>query len=47
VSFLLLSIVVPCYEEQANLKKFYDEVISIAEKEKYDFQIILINDGPL
>lgn len=42
---MLLSIVVPCYEEQANLKKFYDEVISIAEKEKYDFQIILINDG--
>jgi polyisoprenyl-phosphate glycosyltransferase len=45
VNFLFLNIVVPCYDEQANLNSFYQEMIKILERENYDFQIILINDG--
>jgi len=42
----LLSVVVPCYNEQEALPIFYREIIKIADSLKeLDFEFILINDG--
>ncbi|MEG1887566.1 MAG: glycosyltransferase family 2 protein [Oscillospiraceae bacterium] len=43
----LLSVVVPCYNEQDVLPVFYNEIIKIAEKMKDDvnFEIIFVDDG--
>lgn len=44
-----ISIVVPCYNEEASLPYFYDEIKQIISKMKTDnlteFEIIFINDG--
>ena len=44
----LLSIIVPCYNEEKCLSAFHQELIEELEKlnkEKYDYQVILVNDG--
>lgn len=43
----LLSIVVPCYNEQDAMPIFYNEVFKVAEKMKnsVDFEIIFVDDG--
>lgn len=43
----LLSVVVPCYNEQEALPIFYNEIIKIAEeiKESINFEVILVDDG--
>ncbi|MDD6878702.1 MAG: glycosyltransferase family 2 protein [bacterium] len=40
-----LSIVVPCYNEEGNIKKFYDEVYKVFVNKKISYEIIFINDG--
>lgn len=42
-----ISIVVPCYNEEKNIKKFYEEMTKTLEKvkEKYNYEIIFVNDG--
>jgi polyisoprenyl-phosphate glycosyltransferase len=45
VIYLFLNIVVPCYNEQNNLVNFHKEIIKILDKEQFDFQIIMVNDG--
>lgn len=40
-----LSFVVPCYNEEGNVKLFYDDVVNSFKKTKYDIEIIFINDG--
>lgn len=42
----LISVVVPCYNEQEVLRMFYDEMnrVSLTIK-NYDFEIIFVNDG--
>lgn len=40
-----LSIVTPCYNEEKNIKLFYDEIARIFEKEKIECEIIFIDDG--
>ena len=47
----LISVIVPCYNEQESLPLFYDEICSVADgmNEKYnnelDFEFIFVNDG--
>lgn len=42
-----ISIVVPCYNEEKNIKNFYEEMTKTLEKvkEKYNYEIIFVNDG--
>ena len=42
----LISVVVPCYNEQEVLHMFYDEMSRVAgEMTAYDFEFIFVNDG--
>lgn len=40
-----LSIVVPCYNEEDNVKLFYQEVLKIFKNKKIKYEIIFVNDG--
>ena len=40
-----LSFVVPCYNEEGNIKLFYDDVVKNFRKSKYKIELIFINDG--
>lgn len=42
---VLVSIVVPCYNEEQVLKKFHEEVSLTMAYEDCDFQIVMVNDG--
>lgn len=41
----LLSVVVPCYNEEQVLDMFYREIIKVLNKIKYDYEIIFVDDG--
>ena len=42
----IITVVVPCYNEQDVLKSFYNEIIKVASEMKYvDFEILFIDDG--
>ena len=41
----LISIIVPCYNEQEALPLFYDEIAKVLKKLKEDYELILVNDG--
>lgn len=42
----IISIIVPCYNEQESLAYFYDEIVSVMNKmEEYSFEIIGVSDG--
>lgn len=40
-----LTFVVPCYNEEKNIRLFYDDVKSAFKKTKYEIELIFINDG--
>lgn len=40
-----ISVVVPVYNEEGNVKKLHEEIKGVCEKEGYDYEIIFINDG--
>ena len=40
-----LSLVVPCYNEEANVKRFFDEVNRVFEKIVKDYEFVFVNDG--
>ena len=41
-----LSVIVPCYNEEAVLSAFYEEIIKIAQKcNSYEFEFLFVNDG--
>lgn len=40
-----ISIIVPCYNEQQSLPLFYKEIKAVFEGIKYDYELLLINDG--
>ncbi len=41
----LLSIVVPCYNEQETVSLFYDETSKVCEELKIGYEVIFVNDG--
>lgn len=40
-----LSLVVPCYNEEENVGRLYDEVVKTFEDKQIEYEIIFINDG--
>ena len=40
-----LSIVVPCYNEEGNVKAFSDAVYKVFKNKKITYEIIYVNDG--
>ncbi len=40
-----LSLVVPCYNEQGNVEKFYNETVRAFADESFDYELVFINDG--
>ena len=42
---MMISLVVPCYNEQEVLNKLYDRVSPVLEKIGDDYEVILIDDG--
>lgn len=40
-----ISIVVPVYNEEDNIKALYDEIKQVCEENQYEYEIIFVNDG--
>lgn len=40
-----ISVVVPCYNEEATVESFYSACVPVLEKSGYDFEIVYVNDG--
>lgn len=42
-----ISIVIPCYNEEVTVKKFYEEIIKVLDllNNKYNYELIFVNDG--
>lgn len=40
-----LSVVVPIYNEESNVRELHQEIKAVCEKEKYTYEIIFIDDG--
>ena len=43
----LVSVVIPCYNEEKNIDRTLDQLIELADKHSYPFEIIVVNDGSL
>ena len=41
----LITIIVPCYNEEESIPLFYDEINKVIKKMKVKFELIFINDG--
>lgn len=41
----MISIIVPCYNEEEALPYFYDEITKVLSSLKEDYEVILVNDG--
>lgn len=40
-----LSLVVPCYNEENNVKLFHDTAVAVFDNEGYDYEMVFVNDG--
>lgn len=40
-----VSIVVPVYNEEGNVRELHKEIYDVCEREKYDYEIIFVDDG--
>lgn len=40
-----ISVVVPVYNEEGNIKRLYKEIRDVCEENKYTYEIIFVNDG--
>ena len=40
-----LVMVIPCYNEEANVERLYNEITDVMDKAGVDFEIIFVNDG--
>lgn len=41
----LISIIIPCYNEEKNINRTFDALLNLAEEKDYQFEIIAVNDG--
>ena len=42
---MLLSLVVPCYNEQDNVERFYKETVKAFAGSNFDYEFVFVNDG--
>jgi glycosyltransferase involved in cell wall biosynthesis len=42
---MLISIVIPCYNEEKNINRTFDSLLTLFKSESYDYEIIAVNDG--
>ena len=42
---MLLSLVVPCYNEQDNVERFYEETVKAFVGSNFDYEFVFVNDG--
>ena len=40
-----LSLVVPCYNEESNVRLFHDAAANVFDNEGYDYEMVFVNDG--
>ena len=40
-----ISVIGPCYNDRQNIASFVESVTSILDKETYDYEILMVNDG--
>ena len=43
----MVSIIVPCYNEQEALPLFYDEIYKVCQENQIEYELIFVNDGSL
>ena len=43
----LISIVVPCYNEEETVRLFYQEVQTVIQNLNYEFEYLYVNDGSI
>ena len=43
----LISVVIPCYNEEKNIDRTLEQLLMLVEEHPYQFEIIVINDGSL
>ncbi|HLC93803.1 MAG TPA: glycosyltransferase family 2 protein [Patescibacteria group bacterium] len=41
----LISIIIPCYNEEKNINRTFEGILELAKAHHYDFEIIAVNDG--
>lgn len=41
----LISVIIPCYNEEGNIGKTIEGILDLANGHRYDFEIIAVNDG--
>jgi glycosyltransferase involved in cell wall biosynthesis len=41
----LISIVIPCYNEEKNINRTFEGLLELAQKHNYNFEILAVNDG--
>ncbi len=41
----LVSLVIPCYNEEKNIERFITELFPVLEQLKYDYEVIAVDDG--
>jgi glycosyltransferase involved in cell wall biosynthesis len=42
---MIVSIVIPCYNEEENIEAFYNEFIKVFKQTDYKYELVFINDG--
>lgn len=40
-----LSVIVPCYNEEDVIEKFFDEFVKVFSNQPYDYELVFVNDG--
>ena len=43
----MVSVIVPCYNEQESLPLFYDEIYKVCQENQIEYELIFVNDGSL
>lgn len=41
----LVTVILPCYNEEKNVNRMFDQVMELMDSHKYDYEIIAVNDG--
>jgi len=42
---MMVSVVIPCYNEEKNINRTLDEILNVLNGQSYSFEIVAVNDG--